>query len=374
MRLLDRLIIKEVIGPWLFGVGLFVSLLFATTFLGRLTGYLVDGVPLITVIKIFFLLLPAMLVKTFPMAVLLAGLLAFGRLSSDSEIVALRAAGANVYRIIRPVMIFALFIAVMSFSVDQIVVPKAGETITRLTDEVVKSRAVKSSDPVSKYQVIDGKVRLYISAKKINVAEHKMSGVTIVFLDEKEVEQFVLTCRDLEFYDVNDWRILGESQLTSLNTPPNTAPLVVRLENGAWPDGLPTVHMTIADMLSNRKDEFDLISMATLGAKIKDVKERRSETPAVISNMEYIYWNKLAVPLAAFLFGSLGAVLGIRNHRSGTASGLAMAIGIILAYMLLTQFMSVLANGGLFPAYVASFAPTVVGLFATAIIMVQRNR
>ncbi len=374
MRLVDRLILKEVFGPWCFGVGLFASLLFATTFLGRLTGYLVDGIPLVTVGKVFLLLLPTLLVKTFPMAVLLAGLLSFGRLSSDSEIVALRAAGANVYRILRPVMVFALIIAIVAFGVDQIVVPRAGEQITRITDEVAAARTFKSSHPVSQVQVIDQKVRLYISALKLNLADHKMLGVTIVFLDADEVPSFAMNCRELEFYDVNDWRIRGEAVITSLNDPPNVSPTRVTIKDGIWPNGLPAVHMTIADMLANRKDEFDLISMATLRAKIQDVKLRRSETPATISNMEYIYFNKVAVPLAAFLFGSLGAVLGIRNHRTGTASGLAMAIGIILSYMLLTQFMSVLANGGLFPAYVASFAPTAVGLVATAIIMVRRNR
>ena len=116
LRQIDRLITKELIGPWLFGVGLFSALLMAATYLGRLVGYIVDQAPGELVGQLVVLSLPAILVKTFTMAVLLAALLAFGRLSSDSEIVALRAGGASIYRIVAPVAFFSLLVAMITLS------------------------------------------------------------------------------------------------------------------------------------------------------------------------------------------------------------------------------------------------------------------
>ena len=62
------------------------------------------------------------------MAMLLAGLLAYGRLSGDSEIVALRAAGASIARIVAPAGLMAILVAVVAFAVDETMVPWAAST------------------------------------------------------------------------------------------------------------------------------------------------------------------------------------------------------------------------------------------------------
>jgi lipopolysaccharide export LptBFGC system permease protein LptF len=78
--------------------------------------------------------------------------------------------------------------------------------------------------------------------------------------------------------------------------------------------------------------------------------------------------------MAAFIFGTLGATLGIRNQRTGTSVGFAIAIAIIFSYFALANFMSVFSQGGIFPPYVASFAPIAIGLIASGVIIWRRNR
>ena len=374
MRQLDRLILKELVAPWIFGVGLFSSLLFATTFLGRLTGYLVDGVPARLVGEIFLLLLPAMLVQTFPMAVLLSALLSFGRLSSDSEIVALRAAGASILRIVAPVMAFSMAISIISFEFNESVVPWASRQVSAITNDVLNYTKVQTTRPIQKSWVEDNKVRAFINARKIDLSSQTMQGVVIIALDEKENETFAMTCRQLEYYGDSDWRVRGSADYVSLNNAPGRAPTIIHLDNGVWPDVIPKVHGTIADMMAERNDEFETMSMATLASKIQKAKAQKSETLADIANWEYGYWNKVSTPLAAFLFGTLGAVLGIRSHRAGTATGFAFAVGIIFGYVLVSRFMSYLAFGGIVPAWLASFSPTMIGFVAAVVLMWRRNR
>lgn len=370
MRRIDSLISREIVGPWLFGVGLFTALIFATTFLGRLTGYIVDGVPPLTVAQVFVLLMPAMLVKTFPMAVLLAALLSFGRLSSDSEIVALRASGTSLFRIIAPVTAFSVVIAVVAFACNEAFVPVASRRVLELTTEISKMTNLKASRPVTQAFSENGKVRFFISARAIDILTQQMQGVVITALDDDEKPAYTLTCERLEFHGEEDWRILGKAKLTAINTPRDQAPNVVYLEDGVWPSKVPKVRATIADMIADRKDEFDTMSMATLHDKIEKSKLHKSETPDTIHNMEYGYYNKVSVPLAAFIFGSLGAVLGIRNHRTGTATGFALAIGIIFGYVMLGNFMSLL----MIPAWMASFTPIFLGVGASLWITWARNR
>ncbi len=116
LKRIDRLIIKELVGPWLFGVAMFSGPpCCGLHFLFTLTNLLRSGVAFGTVVKVGALLMPSVFVKTFAMAMLLAGLLGFGRLSGDSEIIALRAGGASIVRMIAPVAVMALLVAMPAF-------------------------------------------------------------------------------------------------------------------------------------------------------------------------------------------------------------------------------------------------------------------
>ena len=81
----------------------------------------------------------------------------------------------------------------------------------------------------------------------------------------------------------------------------------------------------------------------------------------------------MTLPLAAMVFGLVGAPLGIRSHRSGKATGFWLSIVIIFAYMMLTNVMSIMAREGLFSAAVASFTPVVIGLIFGIILIRTRN-
>ena len=145
MKQIDRLILKELAGPWVFGVGLFSALLMAGMYLNRIADYVVQGVPTGMIVELTALLFPAILVKTFSMAVLLGALLAFGRLSSDSEIVALRAGGASIVRIVQPVMLFSLVIAIVTFGFNEVLVPGAASRAKLLITELATKRARRTS-------------------------------------------------------------------------------------------------------------------------------------------------------------------------------------------------------------------------------------
>ena len=83
MRQLDRLVIKELIGPWIFGVAMLSTLLMAATYLPRIADYIVQGLPASLIFKITLLFLPAIMVKTFAMAVLVPHQLGAARRNDD---------------------------------------------------------------------------------------------------------------------------------------------------------------------------------------------------------------------------------------------------------------------------------------------------
>lgn len=352
-------------------MGLFTVLLLAAGPLNRITSYLVGGASASIVGELVLLYLPALLVKTFSMSMLLAGLLGFGRLSSDSEITALKAGGASVPRILLPVVGVSVLVSLVTFWFNDAIVPQAQKTALSLGDQLARSGKVAGSS-VSKAQVEKGKVVAFFNAKNVDIATQTMQGVAVTVFDSNEKPVAELLAPNVRFKSLSNWAIVGEARIVPLDADVNPRE-VVHLADGAWPKGIVQPRGTLADLASNKDDDYDSYTISGLRAKIVQLRRDRSETETKILDFEYGYYNKFSVAFAALVFGTLGAVLGIQNRRSGTASGFALAVGIIFGYVMLANFMNVWARGGLLPPWAASFAPLCIGAVACGVIIYRRN-
>src|SRR4028119_248893 len=100
---MDRYIATELIQPFLFGVGAFSSIGVAIGTLFDLVRRVTDaGLPLGIAVQVLLLKMPEFIAYAFPMSTLLAALMTYSRLSSDSELIALRSCGISIYRLVVP--------------------------------------------------------------------------------------------------------------------------------------------------------------------------------------------------------------------------------------------------------------------------------
>src|ERR1700675_3641522 len=109
---LRRYFLREVAVPFGFGIGIFTFILLIARMLKLVELVVNRGVSLLEIGKLFAYILPTFLEVTVPMALLLAVLLAVGRLSADSEIVALRTSGISVYQMMVPIAVFTVAVYV----------------------------------------------------------------------------------------------------------------------------------------------------------------------------------------------------------------------------------------------------------------------
>lgn len=347
---------------------MFTSLLLAATYLGRIADYVVQGLPVMMIMKITLLLLPPILVKTFAMATLLGALLAFGRLSGDSEIVALRAGGASIYRIIFPVALFSLGVAGLTFFLNDTLVPNSTKQAEGVTQQVANEIKNKKSQPTFQSIIENGQLKAMIMAQDFNLGEGYLKGVTVKALDRDGNPSFFMEAKELRYVNNKEWRIVDGARIFSYDKSN-----ITDIRGDIWPIEIPKLNKRpeeVGAQLSTNPDWFSTGEIREILAR-SDVD--KSITTEQYRNMEYWLWNKYAVPLAAFVFGVLGAALGIRSHRAGTATGFALAVAIMFAYMTLANFMNVWAMGGVIPPYVASFTPILLGLGASFVVMWKRN-
>jgi len=110
MRLLNRYIQKELFFPFIFSLLVIIFILFTNFFLRALDRFLGKGLDLPTILEYLVLNLAWIVSLAVPMAVLIATLMSFGRMSEDNEIIAMRASGISSLTVIRSALIFGLLV------------------------------------------------------------------------------------------------------------------------------------------------------------------------------------------------------------------------------------------------------------------------
>ncbi len=377
MKKLDRLIITEILGPWLFGVAIFTVLIMAGSFLFTFTDFVAKGVGVGTVIWLIVLLLPGILATTFPMAMLLATLLSFGRLSGESEITAMRAAGTSLVRIMIPVGVFGLSVAFAAFCFGQFVVPpasrQAAEMREKLSRQLEGSSVRPTSYAVTEKDVVDGKPRTrlttYVNAVDFDFGSRVLRTATVIAYDTDQKPAFTLTADELEYQSTDEWRIRGKARLQSID-----GKYYAVINEGAWPEQIARPTFSPQDIFNQNVKDPNALSMVQISKTIEDAKLNPNIIPKQIYNLEKGYWDKIAMPLAALVYALLGAPLGIRNHRSGAATGFMFAVIIIFVYYMLSNVLFIAGQGGAFPAWAASFIPIMIGLVGAGVTIFIKNR
>src|SRR5580704_1557041 len=135
--ILDRYMLGELAGPFLFGLAAFMLIFAATEILniGKLVSN--DHAPLWAALLVFAWSLPSDVVLVIPMALLLGTLLAVQRLSGENEITALKAAGITFARIVTPLLVVGLLMSVVTYFLQESVVPYAGDQLTAIENSVI---------------------------------------------------------------------------------------------------------------------------------------------------------------------------------------------------------------------------------------------
>ncbi|MCK4404610.1 MAG: LptF/LptG family permease, partial [candidate division Zixibacteria bacterium] len=140
MKILYRYIFKEHIGPFFFGLSVIMFILVMDFILEVLNMIIGKGLNAFIILQVFGLNLAWMLALAVPMAVLVSTLMAFGRLSQDNEITALKASGVSIYRLILPALVASILISVGMVFFNDRVLPELNHKARLLMTDIHQKR------------------------------------------------------------------------------------------------------------------------------------------------------------------------------------------------------------------------------------------
>lgn len=362
MKLLDRQILAELAGPFLFGVAAFSSIVFAGSYLLRLTQDVVKGMPIWTAAELLLLYVPGVVVMTLPMATLLAVLLGFGRMSSDSETVALFASGISFYRVIVPVVFFGAAATGLTVLLNEVVTPRTNLASERLRQRILKE-PFTTEKPLFLIDKKDGVTNVVVYVQGgYDGATRTLRNVLITGFRDN-LPRIVFRAKRATWEGGDNWSLHDGDWhlLTGYGSQSGTF--------ASWNTKVVNIGMTPEEVAMQQRHS-DQMTFAELRRVRNDAAERGADT----TELDVDLYNKLSLPLASLVFAMIGAPLGMRKHRGGSSVGLGLSIVIIVAYWMLWHYMVALAKAGQISPVVGCFLADALGLFLGGLLIVRASK
>src|SRR5579871_3103118 len=321
MRLLDRYISREVASHSLLGLAVFTFVFFVPS-LVQLMDLIVrhSGGPG-TIILLFLCTLPAALVFTIPMAVLVGVLIGLGRLSADSEIVAIHACGISLRRLLLPIGVVAGACTAATLAMTLWLSPASLRIFARLEGQILSSQAPSSIQP----RVFDERLPHYILyVQDVEATATQWRGVFLAATGNDGPSAVTTASGALVVTGRNDNQIdlhLGAGALHEYDPKQPARYNVTRFGESDIPvDISRAVTAVVNPSLSVRQQS----TSSLLFDNGPSWRQSRVELQ-----------NRLAFPAACLVFALLGIPMGVRPRRGGRAAGLILALVLIGGYYFL---------------------------------------
>ena len=374
LPLVDRWLLAELVGPLLFGIAAFTAVSLSVGVVFELVRRVAEsGLPLLAAVQVLLLRLPGFLVLSFPMATLMATLLAFSRLSGSSELTALRSVGVSTRRMVLPALAMALLMSLLTFVFNDVIVPRANlEAINSLERALGKSLTTEKGDNV-----------LYSRFGRVKEQEgESVRQLTHIFYSRK--------FRDGEMLDITliDFSRLGQRQMLIAEKGRWNEERAMwefnsgRIINLDEKSGTTTSADFDSYLYPLTRDPMEVAKLPTDPSAMTVGQARRAErllkeagNAKESRRLRVRIQEKFAFPAICLVFGLIGSSLGVRPHsRTSRSQGFGISVMLIFGYYLMSFIFSSLGITGALPPILAAWMPVLIGLAGGLWLLRQASR
>ena len=363
ISVMDRYIFTQLLMPFLFGVGAFSSIVLAIGSLFDLVRQVAEaGLPITVALEVMALKMPQFVVYSFPMSLLLTGMMTYGKFSSDSEIIAFRSCGVSIYRLILPALILSTIVTGITFFFNELLVPTSSQQAT-----TTLARALKQDKPTFKkdhivqpeYKIVErnGKkeqvlVRLFYAEK---FDGKTMTGLTILDRSQadKGLSQILNAQSAIWDSTKNTWDFSNGT--IYLIAPDASYRNIVTFKHQQLQ--LPQSPFELAALDNKNPDEMSVGESMDYLDQIQMTGDRKK-----ILTVAVTIQRKLAFPFVCIVFGLIGSAMGIRPQRSGKATSFGVSVLMIFGYYLMMFIFGALGQAEIISPFLAGWLPNFIGL------------
>lgn len=323
-------------------------------FLGKLVPFLDIifnyGINFPDFIRLCAYIIPNLLLFSIPMASMIGVIIAFTRLSNENEIMALKAAGIGLYKMLPPVIIFALFTASLAGLSSIDLIPSGNEAMRKMLFQLAKEKIDKG---LKEKQFSDGINNVVLYVDKID-KENMWHGVYVSDLRQKKaplaivaksgsldarIEDMFLTLRlhdGTMHRSVNDLTQTIQFKTYTLNLP---------LENPK----------TVGDGSASRagKKELSLKELHDMA------EEKGTQSPGGLKFL-IEYHKRLVLPIGCFILSLLGMPLALQSRPGQRSYGFPIGLSLFMLYYIMITAAKAMSENQVIPLIIAMWTPNII--------------
>jgi len=351
-KLLDRYIFTELLSPFLVSLGALCFVMLTRELL-RLVELLVSkGVGLSAVLKVFANLLPSFLVLTLPIAGIIASITAFGRLSFDKELVAMRAAGLSLLRLARPVFLFALLVFALTLWLAQWGQPWSSMNLKKVALNLLRDQLVLALERGTFNEPIP-KMMIYVSDLG---EEEESTGIFVSDARNPDDPRIIVAQQYRVFIDASTNQVALRLQEGVIHSKPDEIDEYQQIAFSSY-------DLKLSLNQSGYTSTEERPSYETIMTQLSQSQGR--DPSALRRLMEY--YKDLAFPTASLVFCILGVPVGIVSKRSGRIGGFAVGVLVVIVYYVLNIGCEFLVTTAVLSPFAGAWLPN--GVFSLVTIM-----
>nr|WP_320116384.1 LPS export ABC transporter permease LptF [uncultured Desulfuromonas sp.] len=353
---------REIVAPFLLSLVLFTFVLLLSRLLKLIEMVVDKGVAVSEILHLFACLLPSFFVITVPLSFLLAVMLAFGRLSSDSEIVAMKAAGFSLYRLTQPVLVIALGVCAFTAYLTLIAEPAGRVKLEKRLINIAYSKAAVALQPQIFNEEFDG---LMLYANSVDNQTNTMTGVFISDERMGNTPSIIVARRGEIRSDRSNGSLLMHLRDGSIHRP------VVR--EGKRSYQVVDFQSYDVNLSLNTADKEDkALHLKPKEMSTKALMQPAPELPEEKQRERRVeLMERMVLPFSPLIFALLAVPLGIRSHRSPKGGGFSIALFIFLSYYLCLSVAKTMVQENNWPLLGSLWGPSVVFILAGILLLIR---
>lgn len=347
---LDRYIIKKFIGTYIFSIILIISISIVFDVNENLAKFSTYHAPLHAIVFDYYLNFVPYFANLFsPLFVFIAVIFFTSKLASNSEIIAMISSGMSFNRLMRPYMISAALISVLTFYLGSYQIPK-GNVIRQNFESLYKNKKKNTSADNVQLQVGHGIIAYMEHYDDITKTGYNFS------LDKFESKKLVshLTASVIQYDTVSDTKYHWTMQQYRIRT---LRGLREKIATGATKDT--TIMMEPIDLVFSKGQQETFTSPELL----KYISKQRNIGSGNVVQYEVEFHKRIASSFASFILTTIGLALSSRKRKGGMGLYLGIGLALSFTYIMFQTVSATFAINANFPPMLAAWIPNIIFAF-----------
>jgi LPS export ABC transporter permease LptG/LPS export ABC transporter permease LptF len=348
-RILDKYVVREFFGIFLLVLAGFVVLILVFTVFDLLKDILSHDIGWLIVGEYLINLIPYMLYTVTPLAVLIAVLVTFGVLNRNSEIIAMKASGISLYRLMIPILSIAAILSLSLFLFDQYYLPQANRKQEALRN-IIKGKPPQTvlhpeqnwifgqqhpgePDRIFYYQFFDPERKEFANLSIFEFSPSTFALTRRIFAARAVWDPVTSSWsflngwqRDIDGANVSQYREFLKTSFAEIHESPG--------------------------YFQKESKKVQEMNFGQLENYIGDLSQSGFDT----MRLRVELWHKLAYPLMAVVMAAIAIPFALSMGRRGSLTGIAVAIAVTLAYFVVDGLFGALGNVNYLPAALAAWS------------------